>query len=411
MKIAWVSPLPPSPSGIGDYSADLLPEVAKLVPTTAFTTEPEWRPEEPQTDLEVRPYDELEHFLRRDQDLIPVYHQGNNPFHAFVYELAVRFPGVFVLHDVVLHHFLLERADRTGDWGQYLSLLEEQYPAAASSLYDLRRAQVATDLEKFLFPLSGPVIKRSLLTVVHSRYAAEIARMEWSLGTYAVIPHHSGRRPASFTMSRDEVRSKLGIDGDSPLIGSFGYITIPKQGDVLLEAFARVIRAGAQAVLLFAGPDQQGGGLESLARDLGMRDRVRFAGHLARDDFYSFLNATDIVVSLRYPSAGETSGTLSRALSLGRCVVVPEYASFVEIPSDACVHVTCYSDTVRELADRLQRLIDDDDLRLSLGEGARRYAESELSLTSCALKYVRVAEEAVAAVRAPAGCGQSPVGA
>src|ERR1044071_9767679 len=98
VRIAWVGPLPPSPSGIGDYSADLLPHVAALAPVTAFTTEPGWAPDRPVPGLTVRPWQELPGALAADPELVPVYQQGNNEHHWFVYDLAMEHPGVLVLH-------------------------------------------------------------------------------------------------------------------------------------------------------------------------------------------------------------------------------------------------------------------------------------------------------------------------
>lgn len=396
MKIAWVSPLPPSPSGIGDYSADLLPEVARRAPTIAFTTEPGWRPAVASDALEVRPFEELEEALGRDHDLLPIYHQANNPWHNFVYDLAARFPGVLVLHDVVLHHLLMDRAERTGDWSSYRALLSEQYGPDGEALYELRRSKVATDLEKFLFPLSGPLIRRCLLPVVHSRHAAATARLEWPDGRFRVIPHHAGKPPEVFPLSPDQIRTRLGLDSDSPLVGCFGYITFPKEGNTLIRAFADALREGTNAYLVFVGSDQRGGEMRMLAEELRIARWVRFTGYLLRDEFYSYLNATDIVVALRYPSAGETSGTLSRALGLGRCLVTVTYGSFAEIPQSACLRVPVFGSGGAKLAEALARLVQQPGLRRSMGEASRRYARLHLSVEECAGRYVDVARSASA---------------
>ena len=40
---------------------------------------------------------------------LPVYQMGNNEYHEEVLRLALEQPGVVTLHDVVLHHLLVER--------------------------------------------------------------------------------------------------------------------------------------------------------------------------------------------------------------------------------------------------------------------------------------------------------------
>jgi glycosyltransferase involved in cell wall biosynthesis len=391
VKLAWVSPLPPSLSGIGDYSADLLPTISQLAPTIAFTSEPEWKPPEPVEDLEVRHYSELEPALQDDPELIPVYHQGNNPYHNFVYDLAVRFPGVLVLHDVVLHHVLLDRAIQSGDWKLYENLLTQQYGRVGTWLFQLRLRGIATDLESFLFPLSGPLIRRASVTVVHSRYAAEMARLEYPSAQLQVIPHHSGEPPKIFVRSLQDIRSELGLGPKTLLVGAFGYVTTPKLGNVLVEAFAKFLDKGADAYLIFVGDDRQAENVKRLVRETKVQDRVRFMGYASRDHFYAFLNATDVVVALRYPSAGETSGTLSRSLALSRCLIVPEYASFTDIPADACVSIPVYGDMVTALVRALRRLYENLPLRRQLQSSAHRYAE-EISPEACALRYLRATE-------------------
>jgi glycosyltransferase involved in cell wall biosynthesis len=401
VRIAWVSPLPPSPSGVGDYSADLLGEVARLAPTAAFTTDTDWRPAglapEVAGRLEIRSHTELEGALAADPELVPVYHQANNPWHTFVYELAIRRPGVLVLHDIVLHHLLLDRSERMKDWPAYQALLTEQYGQdQAAEVYALRRAKAATELEKFVLPLSGPLARRSDLVVVHSRHGRSIVRMEAPDAQVRIIPHHCGRPPAAMPLTGAEVRARLGLPPEAVLIGSFGYITFPKQGEVLLDAFSELVRGGDEAYLVFVGGDQRGGEMLRQARKRGVGDHVRFAGYLPRDEFYAYLGAVDISVALRYPSAGETSGTLSRALALGTCVVAVRYGSFAEIPPSACFHVPLHGDTAGALAAGLRRLVSSPGLRRTIGNAAARHAAANLSVEGRARQYVEVARAGLA---------------
>ena len=54
------------------------------------------------------------------------------------------------------------------------------------------------------------------------------------------------------------------------------------------------------------------------------------------DDYYA---AADRLVNLRYPSAGETSGTLIRAFEAGKPVAVSDYAQFAELPDDVVTKI------------------------------------------------------------------------
>ena len=51
---------------------------------------------------------------------------------------------------------------------------------------------------------------------------------------------------------------------------------------------------------------------------------------------WSLMAACDVLVNLRYPTMGETSGSVIRALSLGKPLVVSDVGWFSELPDDAC---------------------------------------------------------------------------
>ena len=111
MRVALVSPMPPSKSGIADYSAALAAALAGHVDLTVISSP-------------RQPFDPA-HF-----DAV-VYQLGNNPYHAFVYELALRHPGVAVLHEPNLHHLVVDMTVGRGDWDAYLreAAAKSGYPA------------------------------------------------------------------------------------------------------------------------------------------------------------------------------------------------------------------------------------------------------------------------------------------
>src|SRR5687768_12209095 len=107
-RIAYCSPVNPAPSGISDYSEELLPYLGQYAEVTLFV-EDGLRPTNPRLaqHLEVLPLRRLERELRRRRYAGLVYHLGNSPAHAGIWRAAQRLPGVIVLHELVLHHFML----------------------------------------------------------------------------------------------------------------------------------------------------------------------------------------------------------------------------------------------------------------------------------------------------------------
>ncbi len=58
--------------------------------------------------------------------------------------------------------------------------------------------------------------------------------------------------------------------------------------------------------------------IEPMIRSMGLAANVRVLGFAPIEDFVGYLAACDIVLNLRYPTVGESSGTLLRSLGLGQ---------------------------------------------------------------------------------------------
>src|SRR5688500_6255056 len=101
-RIAYCSPVNPAPSGISDYSEELLPFLGQYGEITLFV-EDGLRPTNPQVaaEIEVLPLRRLPRELRRRRYDGLLYHLGNSPAHAGIWRAAQRIPGVVVLHDFV----------------------------------------------------------------------------------------------------------------------------------------------------------------------------------------------------------------------------------------------------------------------------------------------------------------------
>lgn len=77
-------------------------------------------------------------------------------------------------------------------------------------------------------------------------------------------------------LGREEARRRLDLPPDAWVIGWVGRLNRLKSGDVMLEALAQVEVEEAFLSVVGDGPEREP--LERLARQLGIRDRVRFHG-------------------------------------------------------------------------------------------------------------------------------------
>ncbi len=384
-RVAFFSPMPPSKSGIADYADALAEEMAKRVPLSVID----------RAALDIPAHD------------IALYHIGNNPHHDFVYEAALREPGVAVMHEANLHHLIADLTIKRGDWDAYLA--ECELNGGTEALEYAKRARelvVGPDYE-------GVTMTRRLLEsarglIVHSEFVARQMRADGFTGPIATIPHGAWVPQTD----RNATRESLGIDDSTPLIGAFGYLKPYKRIAESLRALRRLVKIDPRVRMILVGEPHPEFNVRQLIRTLGLSEHVRVLGFTPIERFVDYIGACDIVLNLRYPTVGETSGSLQRALGLGKAVLVSDVGSFSELPDDVCLKVPTRPDRVQEEEDfifeYLSALVARPDLAQALGARAREWVERECSWASVADRYVdfldrvhsgRVCEEPLAEAR------------
>ena len=392
MKLAWYSPLPPMPSGIADYSIEILPYLVAKAEVDVFCPRAGGfrRPKAPPGSTLLDPVD-----FNPDAYDATFHHLGNNPFHEFVYVEARRRPGIAVFHDAVLHHLIAHvTIEAGGDAGMYEGILHGEYGTRGTRLATLRRDGIATDFEKFLFPLTAHVAQRARGIVVHSHDAATRMREAAPETPLVVIPHHAGLPPESVAdVDRAEARRRLKLPPDAFVVGHFGFITRPKQPAAVVGGFWALHEEFPDSVLLMVGADHTGGALGRLIDEVGLAGAVRMLGYVDLERFYVSMRACDAIINLRYPTAGETSGTLARSLAEGRAVIVNNYASWAELPSDVALKVEIDGPQGEQVGQHLLHLARDPAFRAGVEERSRRYAAELLDPNRCRDLYLDFARE------------------
>jgi len=375
MKVAYYSPLPPERSGVADYSALLVPELAKRV------------------DLHVQKRGRRRPGRGAD---VCLYHVGNNPdVHGWIVEALRRWPGVVVLHEFVLHHLVAGLTLARRDVATYLAAMERE-AGLVGRLLGLgvvdRSVPPLWESRPEDFPLAGLVLDAATGLIVHSGYVEGRAREAGFEGPIWRIPHPAWPEPAVDPIDL----------GPGPVVGCLGHINPEKRIPHLLEAFALVRERVPEARLLLAGPVAPRFDLDARLEKVGLPEGALIReGYVDERRFVSLLAACDVCVNLRAPTMGETSGSAIRALSLGKPLVVSDVGWFSELPDEVAAKVPPDEREVETLAAVLEALCARDDLRAAMGRAARAHAERAHSLSRVADLYAAALEEAAggAAVR------------
>jgi glycosyltransferase involved in cell wall biosynthesis len=358
MKVAYYSPLPPSRSGIADYSALLLPELEQRI--DVVVAQPGRFRREPQAD-------------------IALYHVGNDPeAHGWIVEALRRRPGVVVLHDFVLHHLVVGLTFARGDSAGYLAAMEREgglvgrllaYAVLDNKLPPLWETRPED------FPLAGEVLDHATGLIVHSRYVERRARESGFSGPVARIPHPAWPLPEL---------EPADVQGE-PLYGCFGHLNETKRIAELVSAFARLRerRPGARLLLV--------GSVAVRLDRLELPEGVEHRDYVPERELRSLMAGCDAIVSLRSPTMGETSGSAIRALSLGKPLVVSDVGWFSELPPDTVIKVPVDEHEEDTLLAALEALADPA-VRAAMGGRARELVEREHRVDRVAEAYAAVLE-------------------
>lgn len=150
--------------------------------------------------------------------------------------------------------------------------------------------------------------------------------------------------------ARRDVRAELGLPGDTIVVGGVGRLVEPKRFDILLRALAPL--PGTSVLLVGDGPARPQ--LAALADELGMAQRVRFAGQ--RLDVARLLSAMDLFAS---PSPEETFGVaLLEAMAAGLPVVYAAAPALASLPASALTQVRHAEPTAEAFRPAIEGLVD-----------------------------------------------------
>lgn len=354
--------MPPAKSGIADYSAALVEELRKILEVQVFSCE----------DAGFDP-------ARFD---VALYQIGNNRDHGFCYQTALEHPGVVVIHEANLHHLIAELTIKRGDWDSYMRYVaEESDQAAIDYSQRVRRLEVGPDYEGV--PMLRRLLGRSKAAIVHSAHVERALRDAGFEKPIARI-HHGAWIPQA---SRLDYRQKLGLDETTPLVGIFGHLKPYKRIAESLRAFRRLVRLDSRVKMILAGESHPELPLQSLIDTLDLGANVRCLGYQPIDEFVGYLAACDIVLNLRFPTVGENSGTLMRALGLGKAVIVSEVGSFCELPTSICLKAPVDQTEENHLFEYLNLLVSRPEFRRELGARANAWVQRECTWPKVARRY------------------------
>jgi glycosyltransferase involved in cell wall biosynthesis len=381
-RVAFVSPMPPAPTGIATYAASVLRGLERSGYRGRRQVDVIW-PVKPKHDLAIARY------------RLGVYHIGNNvEFHGDIYRLASLRDGVVVLHDLGLDDLVRGLVDRGDPLG---------YRAAREALVGADRLSLAEarDNEPLAWPWCAHIARMAKSVIVHSAFGKRYLEDLGCRTPVFVVPHPPVERETDLRRAAERapsIRARLGLREGDVLVVAAGDLNPAKQLEALVAAAARL---DERVHLALVGRRIPTFDPDALVRASRLGSRATLATDVSDEAFRAWLCAADVVADLRFPHRGEVSGTLLRAMQVGRPTLVSATGTYLDLPEDVVVRIAPGRADPQELAHVLTGLTDRRDARHRIGHAARRHVETTASLERSAAGYEEAIEFALRLVQDP----------
>lgn len=196
----------------------------------------------------------------------------------------------------------------------------------------------------------------------------------------------------SITNEKDRVlMDKIGMNSDVQIVGAVGRLSSVKGFKYLINAFRDVIRKHPDSHLLIVGEGKEKNALEKQVYDIGISDKVTITAN--EFPLVKYLAIMDIFC---LPSILEGLGlSLMEAMASEKACIASNIGGISDLITDGEDGVLVPPKNSIILAENISRLLEDAELRKTLGVQARKKAGGNFSIIDSTKKTVEVYAEVI----------------
>jgi glycosyltransferase involved in cell wall biosynthesis len=303
------------------------------------------------------------------------------------------------------------------------------YPAALLAHLRQRRPDVLHSHSGSWFPaaVAGRLLGIPVLHVEHGRYPDEPWWSRWAdraaarLTTRIVVVSDLLRRdmrehlrldvlpelirngvaipPLLDDAKRTALRARIGLDADTPVVGTVGRLVEVKQHGLLLRAMAGVRQRVPRARLVIIGDGPLRGALQQAASIPELEGFVTFPG--ARADAAELVGGFDV-----YVSSSSTEGTplaVLEAMAAGVAVVATDVGGLGAVLDGGAAGALVPPGDEAALAAEIAEVLTDPARRAALASAGRARVERDYGVDACARRYAALYDDLRARRRSTGG--------
>ena len=209
--------------------------------------------------------------------------------------------------------------------------------------------------------------RRCSALIAPSQGAAEVMRDWGAASPIHVIPN--GVEIENFRSPQRQVtRAALGIPQDAVVSGFVGRMSREKSIDHLLRLFSAAARASAECHLLLVGDGPEIDDYRSLAQEMGLGERVTFAGRVSYEHMPDYLALSNFFVSASVTEVHPL--TVIEAMAAGLPVLGIRSPGIADTVEDGRSGLLAELGDDADFTQKLLMLIRNAGLRQELGQGA-----------------------------------------
>lgn len=387
-KIAYITPLPPQKTGIATYSAELLPVLDKYFNIDIFTDADKCSDRVLNSRFNIYDFKEFE--FRVDEYEMIIYQMGNSSFHTYIYELAMKYPGIIVLHDFFLSGLI-----------HYIGNNEKnkQNIFIESLIYShgYRGYKYFQDngFEKtyWKYPMNKKILDCAQGVIVHSKYAIELYEKFYGNKNDILIKSINQIRKKEKLINEEKklaIKEELNFQKDDFVIATFGFLSETKLNHLIIEAYKILLNEidNNKIKLVFVGALPDTSYKEYLKRliDENNLKSITITGFIDDNCYDKYMKIADIAIQLRCKTRGETSRAVLDCLSNGIPTIINNYATFKDYNNDV-VYKLSEQPSTEEIKEAFKFLILNKEVRNNYKNLGLEYINKEHNANEIASQY------------------------